>query len=166
MRSTLLNSRGTFGQALGQAGDPDHDLGFGQGLVDAHEDVGYLLFRGDELLFLSETRTIRILRSQVNSAQFRSNVHSLLGLGRWISIDGKLPALVSSRVPVDGSGVTQPVSAATVPLPTGLTVNSTRLLVDGGGVTQPTSVAARTPTTASISSSHTVPGTLPELSAR
>ncbi len=26
------------------------------------------------------------------------------------SIDGKLPALVSSRVPVDGSGVTQPVS--------------------------------------------------------
>jgi len=69
------------------------------------------------------------------------------------SIDGKLPALVSSRVPVDGSGVTQPVSAATVPLPTGLTVNSTRLLIDGSGVTQPTSVAARTPTTASISSS-------------
>lgn len=28
------------------------------------------------------------------------------------SIDGKLPALVSSRVPVDGSGVTQPVSNA------------------------------------------------------
>lgn len=35
------------------------------------------------------------------------------------SIDGKLPALVSSRVPVDGSGVTQPVSAASLPLPTG-----------------------------------------------
>lgn len=62
-----------------------------QGLVDAHEDVGYLLFRGDELLFLSETRTIRILRSQVTNARFRSNVHSLLGLGRWISIEGKLP---------------------------------------------------------------------------
>lgn len=35
------------------------------------------------------------------------------------SIDGKLPALVSSRVPVDGSGVTQPVSAASLPLPSG-----------------------------------------------
>lgn len=46
------------------------------------------------------------------------------------SIDGKLPALVSNRVPVDGSGVTQPVSgtfwqatqpvsAASLPLPSG-----------------------------------------------
>lgn len=35
------------------------------------------------------------------------------------SIDTKTPALVSGRVPVDGSGVTQPVSAASLPLPTG-----------------------------------------------
>lgn len=35
------------------------------------------------------------------------------------SIDGKTPALVSGRVPVDGSGVTQPISAASLPLPTG-----------------------------------------------
>lgn len=79
------------------------------------------------------------------------------------SIDTKTPALVSGRVPVDGSGVTQPVSAVSLPLPTGastsvlqttgntslssidtkipsnLTVTSTRLLVDGSGVTQPVS---------------------------
>jgi len=40
-------------------------------------------------------------------------------------------------------------------LPSGLTVTSTRLLVDGSGVTQPTTVTARTPTTTSISSSAT-----------
>lgn len=35
------------------------------------------------------------------------------------SIDGKTATLVSGRVPVDGSGVTQPVSAASLPLPSG-----------------------------------------------
>lgn len=35
------------------------------------------------------------------------------------SIDSKTPALASGRVPVDGSGVTQPISAAALPLPTG-----------------------------------------------
>lgn len=35
------------------------------------------------------------------------------------SIDGKTPALVSGRQPVDGSGVTQPISASSLPLPTG-----------------------------------------------
>lgn len=40
------------------------------------------------------------------------------------SIDTKTPALVSGRVPVDGSGVTQPVSAASLPLPTGAATSS------------------------------------------
>jgi len=35
------------------------------------------------------------------------------------SIDAKTPALVTGRIPVDGSAVTQPVSAASLPLPTG-----------------------------------------------
>jgi hypothetical protein len=35
------------------------------------------------------------------------------------SLDSKNPALVSGRVPTDGSGVTQPVSVASLPLPTG-----------------------------------------------
>lgn len=70
------------------------------------------------------------------------------------------------KLKVDGSGVTQPVSAVSLPLPTGastaalqttgntslssidgkvpanLTVTSTRLLVDGSGVTQPVSAAS------------------------
>ncbi len=35
------------------------------------------------------------------------------------AINGKTATLVSGRVPVDGSGVTQPVSVASLPLPTG-----------------------------------------------
>lgn len=41
------------------------------------------------------------------------------------SIDTKTPALVSGRVPVDGSGVTQPISAASLPLPTGAATETT-----------------------------------------
>lgn len=54
------------------------------------------------------------------------------------SIDTKNPALVSGRVPVDGSGVTQPVSAASLPLPSGAataalqtTGNSSLSSIDG-----------------------------------
>lgn len=41
------------------------------------------------------------------------------------SINTKTPALVSGRVPVDGSGVTQPISAASLPLPTGAATETT-----------------------------------------
>ena len=40
------------------------------------------------------------------------------------SIDTKTPSLVSGRQPVDGSGVTQPVSAASLPLPTGASTSA------------------------------------------
>ncbi|MBP3955399.1 hypothetical protein J8F10_08910 [Gemmata sp. G18] len=41
------------------------------------------------------------------------------GLQNGTNILAKLPTLVSGRIPVDGSGVTQPVSAASLPLPSG-----------------------------------------------
>lgn len=54
------------------------------------------------------------------------------------SLDNKAPALASGRVPVDGSGVTQPVSAAALPLPSGAstaarqdTTNTTLSSIDG-----------------------------------
>jgi len=61
------------------------------------------------------------------------------------SLDTKLPSSLTvsgTRLLVDGSGVTQPVSASSLPLPSGLTVSSTRLLVDGSGVTQPVSASS------------------------
>lgn len=62
---------------------------------------------------------------------------------------------VSGTVTVDGSGVTQPISAASLPLPTGaatlaaqlpdghnVTVDNASLVVDGSAVTQPISAAS------------------------
>jgi len=74
------------------------------------------------------------------------------------AIHDKLPsALASDRLKVDGSGVTQPISAASLPLPTNAATQGTlanimgqlpaalvggRLSVDGSGVTQPVSAAS------------------------
>lgn len=74
--------------------------------------------------------------------------------GTWTIQPGNTPNTVAWKV--DGSAVTQPISATALPLPTNaatestlstlngkvpanLTVSSTRLLVDGSGVTQPVS---------------------------
>jgi hypothetical protein len=57
--------------------------------VDPHEDVGYLRFLPDRLSFASETRTIDLFREQVTKVRFRANVHTVLGLGRWVSIEGE-----------------------------------------------------------------------------
>lgn len=46
------------------------------------------------------------------------------------SIDGKLPSLSGGRVPVDGSAVTQPVSAVSLPLPGGAATAA----LQGGGM--------------------------------
>lgn len=58
------------------------------GLVDAHEDVGFLVVQPEQLRFVSETRTVPILRLEVRRIRFRANVHSVLGLGRWICVEG------------------------------------------------------------------------------
>ncbi len=47
------------------------------------------------------------------------------------SIDMKTPPLVTGRVPVDGSGVTQPVSVASLPLPSGAATESTLSALNG-----------------------------------
>lgn len=57
-------------------------------LLDAHEDVGYLLSLPDRLVFQSQMRRVEITRSQLRRIGFRPNVHTLLLLGRWISIEG------------------------------------------------------------------------------
>ena len=46
------------------------------------------------------------------------------------SIDTKTPALVSGRIPVDGSAVTQPISAASLPLPAGAATQATLSSID------------------------------------
>lgn len=84
------------------------------------------------------------------------------GVRGWLRyVASLLPAQVSGRWPVDGSGVTQPISAASLPLPSGAATSAAqttgntslasidgklpalsgggRVLVDGSGVTQPVS---------------------------
>ena len=57
-------------------------------LLDPHEEVGYLFLRSDKLEFVSETKTIELFKSQIQKVRYRANVHSLLGLGRWVSVEG------------------------------------------------------------------------------
>lgn len=54
---------------------------------------------------------------------------------------GKLPTLASGRMPVDGSGVTQPVSAAALPLPAGAATSA----LQGTGNTSLASIDTKSP---------------------
>jgi hypothetical protein len=56
--------------------------------LDPHEDVGYLIFLPDRLRFISEHRTIELQHSQLQRVRLRPNVHTLVGLGRWVSVEG------------------------------------------------------------------------------
>ena len=58
--------------------------------IDAHEDVGYLFLLPDSLKFVSETRKVDLARADIKSVRFRTNVHSLLLLGRWVSVEGEI----------------------------------------------------------------------------
>jgi hypothetical protein len=80
------------------------------------------------------------------------------------SIDGKNPTLVSGRVPVDGSGVTQPVSGtffqATQP------VSAAALPLPSGASTETTLVAVEVDTSAIASSTSAINAKLAALSTR
>ena len=59
-------------------------------MLDAHEDVGFLRILSDKLIFVSESRTIEIQKADVHGVRFRPNVHSVLLLGRWVSVEAKV----------------------------------------------------------------------------
>jgi len=54
-------------------------------------------------------------------------------LQQWTVLLARIPALVSGRVPVDGSGVTQPVSVAALPLPSGAATAANQTAVQDNG---------------------------------
>jgi hypothetical protein len=57
-------------------------------LLDPHEDIGYLVFDGDELEFVGESKHLLIKKGEISEIRTRINPHSFIGLGRWISVDG------------------------------------------------------------------------------
>jgi hypothetical protein len=76
------------------------------------------------------------------------------GLTNWTTLLARIPALVGGRTPVDGSGVTQPISAAALPLPTGAatsalqtTGNNSTASIDGK---LPAQIAGRVPVEAGV----------------
>ncbi|MDX2066740.1 MAG: hypothetical protein SFX74_13470 [Fimbriimonadaceae bacterium] len=57
-------------------------------LLDTHEDVGFLAIGDDAVEFMGEHRRIRIGRDEVRRIRSRANIHTFIGLGGWICIDG------------------------------------------------------------------------------
>ncbi len=55
--------------------------------LDPHEDVGYLLLHDDRIEFYGAEHKISIDRDDVSGARFRPNTHTIVGLGRWVSVE-------------------------------------------------------------------------------
>jgi len=59
-------------------------------LLDPHQDVGFLILHPDRLEFFGDHMNLAILRYDVSRIGFRWNAHTLVGLGRWVTVDGKM----------------------------------------------------------------------------
>ncbi|MBX3095928.1 MAG: hypothetical protein KF812_03625 [Fimbriimonadaceae bacterium] len=59
-----------------------------KGLFDPHDDVGYLILHPDRLEFFGEANHVSLMREHAKVVRKRPNIHSLLGLGGWVSVEG------------------------------------------------------------------------------
>jgi hypothetical protein len=59
------------------------------GLLDAHEDLGFLFLDKDNLEYFGEIHRVTLAKSHILAIRYRPNIHSALGLGRWVSIEAK-----------------------------------------------------------------------------
>src|SRR5579862_2164119 len=57
-------------------------------LLDPHEDVGYLILHPDRIEFFGDHLNLSIAKHEISGVDYRANPHSILGLGRWISVEG------------------------------------------------------------------------------
>jgi hypothetical protein len=55
--------------------------------LDPHEDVGFLLLHPDRLEFWGSEQRANVVRESVVGIRLRPNTHTLVGLGRWISVE-------------------------------------------------------------------------------
>jgi hypothetical protein len=58
-------------------------------LLDPHEDVGYLIVHTDHLEFWGSDIKVDLQKASVKSISFRPNPHSVVGLGRWVCVEGE-----------------------------------------------------------------------------
>lgn len=64
-----------------------------RGMIDPHEDVGYLLIYKDRIDYYGESMRASFRRSEVRGFETRPNIHSAIFMGGWVVIraerDGK-----------------------------------------------------------------------------
>lgn len=60
-----------------------------KGLLDPHEDVGFLILGEEDAEFWGSRIEMAVPKEVLTTVRFRPNAHSLLGLGRWVSIEGR-----------------------------------------------------------------------------
>jgi hypothetical protein len=57
-------------------------------VIDPHQDVGFLLFTDDRLEYVGELLNVVLKKHDITGVTYRPNAHSVLGLGRWVSVEG------------------------------------------------------------------------------
>jgi len=74
-------------------GEPLWFVGIGKpgavGALDPHEDLGFLLLTANGVEFVGEMSRYQIPYIDIFAVSFSMNAHSLLGLGRWVAIEGR-----------------------------------------------------------------------------
>lgn len=57
-------------------------------LLDPHEDIGFLIVRENRIEFLGESIQLEVKKSEITRIGFLPNVHTIVGLGGWMAIEG------------------------------------------------------------------------------
>lgn len=61
----------------------------GVGALDPHHDIGFLLLTQTSIEYIGESARYTIPYSDIVGIGYKMNAHSLLGLGRWVAIEGR-----------------------------------------------------------------------------
>lgn len=59
------------------------------GWLDPHEDIGFLSLTPEAIQFRGESVQVQVAAAEVERVRYRFNFHTLAGLGRWVSVEGK-----------------------------------------------------------------------------
>jgi len=59
-------------------------------MLDPHEDIGYLILEADRLEFFGDHLNLSIAKKDISGIDYRPNPHSLVGLGRWVAVEGRV----------------------------------------------------------------------------
>lgn len=61
----------------------------GVGALDPHQDLGFLMLTQTAVEYVGESARYTIPYNDIVGVGYKINAHTLLGLGRWVSIEGR-----------------------------------------------------------------------------